>query len=345
MPRCATCPCLFSLCLSTLYATRGDAPIHADRSILELDNITKRYGRHDALRQVSLSLPPGVVGLLGPNGSGKSTLIKAILGLVSIDSGQGRVLDYEWPSQTRVLRDHVGYLPEDDCFIQGLQGIESIQMMARLSGLQKTEGLRRAHEVADFCDIGQERYRNVETYSTGMRQKLKFAQAMVHDPQWIILDEPTTGLDPSQREQFLDRIASLAKENGKSVLLSTHILHDVQRVCDRVVILAGGEVRLMDTLERLQKPSRAGLHIHVVSDVEVLAAALGQLGVEAQPMGPGELSITGDDPETLRRLWRASDETGVLVQRVDQSRNSLEQAFMEAVQTVGSRDAASPMVR
>ena len=317
-------------------APTGDPSIDTSKPILELNNITKSYGRHYALENVSLSLPPGVVGLLGPNGSGKSTLIKAILGLVSVNSGQGRVLDCEWPQQTRVLRDRIGYLPEDDCYIHGLQGIESIQMMARLSGLQKTEGLRRAHEVADFCDMAQERYRNVETYSTGMRQKLKFAQALVHDPQWIILDEPTTGLDPAQREQFLSRISVLAREKGKSIFLSTHILHDVQQVCDRVVILVGGSVRLVDTLANLQKPIRAGLQLTVVSDGPQLLDALKRLGVAAMQTGSGELTVDGDNPEIMRRIWRASRESGVLIQRVDQARNSLETAFLDAVQATES---------
>lgn len=177
----------------------------SDNMVFQLESVRKSYSGKQVLNDVSLAIPEGVVGLLGPNGCGKSTLIKSILGLVSIDSGKGKVLGLDWPNQVRIVRDLVGYLPEDDCYIQGLQGIESIQMMARLSGLQKKEALRRSHEVADYCDLGQERYRNVETYSTGMRQKLKFAQALVHDPKWIILDEPTTGLDPAQREQFLDR--------------------------------------------------------------------------------------------------------------------------------------------
>lgn len=299
--------------------------------ILEIKGVSKRYGRHWALRDVSLQLPRGIVGLLGPNGSGKSTLIKSLLGLVRVDCGVGRVLDFQWPAQVRVLRDHVGYLPEDDCYIESLQGIESIQMMARLSGLHRTEALRRAHEVADFCDIGQERYRTVDTYSTGMRQKLKFAQALVHDPQWLILDEPTTGLDPAQREQLLERISILAREKGKSILLSTHILHDVQRVCESVVILVRGQVRLFDSLENLQRPSRAGLQISVVSDAELLRDQLQQRGIASQGVGPGELRVDGEGEDVLRAIWSASHQTGVLVQRIDPFRNSLEQTFLDAV--------------
>ncbi len=234
--------------------------MHTDKSkpVIDIQGLSKRYGRHRALNDVSIRIAPGVTGLLGPNGSGKSTWIKSLLGLVRADSGAGQVLGLPWPQRVKSLRDQIGYLPEDDCYILGLQGIESVQMMARLSGLPTTEALRRAHEVLDYCDVGQERYRNVETYSTGMRQKLKFAQALVHDPQLIILDEPTTGLDPTQREEFLDRIHNLAHQMGKSILLSTHILHDVQQVCSQVVILVRGQVRLADSLEKLAKTDPLG---------------------------------------------------------------------------------------
>jgi len=299
--------------------------------ILEIESVCKRYGKVQVLHDVSLTLPSGVVGLLGPNGSGKSTLIKSMLGLVSIDRGRGKVLGLDWPSQVRALRDQVGYLPEDDCYIQGLQGIESIQLMARLSGLRKREALRRSHEVADYCDLGQERYRKVETYSTGMRQKLKFAQALVHDPRWVILDEPTTGLDPVQREQFLDRINTLAKDKGKSILLSTHILHDVVQTCDRVVILVGGRIRLDDSLERLQRPSKEGLHVNVVAGAQRLADKLLARGIETQVLTDGELLVSGSSDALGREIWLASVESDVVVQRLDRAKNSLEQAFLEAV--------------
>lgn len=299
--------------------------------ILQIESVCKRYGTVQVLHDVSLTLPAGVVGLLGPNGSGKSTLIKSMLGLVSIDRGRGKILGLDWPSQVRALRDQVGYLPEDDCYIQGLQGIESIQLMARLSGLRKREALRRSHEVADYCDLGQERYRKVETYSTGMRQKLKFAQALVHDPRWVILDEPTTGLDPVQREQFLDRINTLAREKGKSILLSTHILHDVVQTCDRVVILVGGRIRLDDTLEQLQRPSKEGFHVSVVAGAGRLADRLSTRGIESQVVTDGELVVSGSGEALGRQIWLASVESEVVVQRLDRAKNSLEQAFLDAV--------------
>ncbi|HAC91627.1 MAG TPA: ABC transporter ATP-binding protein [Planctomycetaceae bacterium] len=298
--------------------------------ILQIRSVHKSYSGRPALSDVTLDIPPGVIGLLGPNGSGKSTLIKAILGLVQIDSGHGQVLDLAWPEQVRALRDRVGYLPEDDCYIHGLQGIQSIQMMARLSGLQRQEALRRAHEMADFSDLGQERYRTVETYSTGMRQKLKFAQALVHDPDLIILDEPTTGLDPSQRDSLLDRIRILAKEKNKSIILSTHILHDVQRVCDYVIILVRGRVCLVDLLAKLQRPATAQLSLHVVDGAERLCAALKVKGMEAQLVAPEHILVVGD-AVAAGRIWSTSHECGVLVQRLEPARNSLEQTFLDAV--------------
>jgi len=306
--------------------------------VFEIESVRKSYGSKQVLKNISLSIPTGVVGLLGPNGSGKSTLIKTILGLVSIDprrgdTGSGQVLGFDWPSQVRIVRDHVGYLPEDDCYLQGLQGIESIQMMARLSGLMKKEALRRSHEVADYCDLGQERYRNVETYSTGMRQKLKFAQALVHDPRWIILDEPTTGLDPPQREQFLDRIYALANEQGKSILLSTHILHDVIQTCDHVVIMAAGQIRLVDTLENLQRPSQQGLQISVVSNAGKLGDALRAQGIQSNSTSDSQLVVLGDESALLDCIWKTSIEQQVTVLRIEQAKNSLEQAFLDAVRS------------
>ncbi|MEQ1830070.1 MAG: ABC transporter ATP-binding protein [Pirellula sp.] len=283
------------------------------------------------MRDVSMTIPPGVTGLLGPNGSGKSTFIKAILGLVKTDSGSGNVLGHPWPRDVKSLRDKIGYLPEDDCYILGLQGIESVQMMGRLSGLPTTEALRRAHEVLDFCDVGQERYRNVETYSTGMRQKLKFAQALVHDPQLIILDEPTTGLDPTQREEFLDRIHNLANRLGKSVLLSTHILHDVQQVCDQVVILVRGQVRMADSLSNLQRPTQSGIRVSVVRDGVRFAESLRHRSLQVQCDNDQVLHVVSESASTTQLIWSISQSEGVLIQRMEEARASLEAAFMQIV--------------
>jgi ABC-2 type transport system ATP-binding protein len=184
--------------------------------------------------------------------------------------------------------------------------------------------------MADFCDLAQERYRTVETYSTGMRQKLKVAQALVHDPELIILDEPTTGLDPAQRQQLLDRISVLAKEKGKSIILSTHILHDVQRVCDHVIILAGGQVRRVDTLANLQRPSQESLRVAVVAEASQLHQVLVKRGIQAELTSPQDLVVYGSPDETCE-IWKASHEAKVMIQRIEPAKNSLEQLFLDVV--------------
>ena len=293
--------------------------------------MTKLYGGFRALDDVSLEIKTGITGLLGPNGSGKSTLIKSLLGLVQNHQGTGCVLNLTWPEEVRKIRDLVGYLPEDDCYIAGLTGIESVAFMANLSGLPRTEGLRRAHEITDFCDIGEEKYRPVEGYSTGMRQKLKFAQALVHDPPLLILDEPTTGLDPDQRDSMLNRIRTLARDHGKSILLSTHILPDVKAVCDQVTILARGKVQVFDTIENLSKPAEPTLNVTIYGDNQPFLNALGTAGHTAQVRPDGTLKITGVGTDHVNRIWDLAAATGTAIRRLAPAQNSLEEIFFRAV--------------
>ncbi|MDA8744784.1 ABC transporter ATP-binding protein [Rubripirellula amarantea] len=304
--------------------------MNSSRSIIELEGVSKRYGAIDALRDVSLKIPSGVTGLLGPNGSGKSTLIKSLLGLLHVQAGHGQVLDFQWPRDARIIRDHIGYLPEDDCYVAGLIGIESVTLMARLSGLSSQEGLRRSHEMMDYCGFGEERYREVESYSTGMRQKLKFAQALVHDPPLLILDEPTTGLDPDQRLAMLRRIRNLATDHGKSVILSTHILPDVRSVCDHVVILVGGTVRVVSSLEQLSRPIEPTMHVLTVDDPGKLIERLQQAGhIVHRDMGLNSLRVEGIEPGRAGMIWEFAAQTNTGIRRLEPAVNSLDQIFMD----------------
>lgn len=304
--------------------------------------VTKRYGHRVALDNVSLAVGPGITGLLGPNGSGKSTMIKSLLGLLKIQSGEASVLGFKLPRQVRAIRDHVGFLPEDDCFIAGLTGIESVRFMAQLSGLPAIEALRRGHEAMDFADIGQERYRNVETYSTGMRQKLKFAQALVHDPELLILDEPTSGLDPEQRASMLRKIKNLAAKHGKSILISTHILHDVRSVCDQVVIMATGRIRLVDSLANLVRPTRKGVLVRPVRqlaaeaelpfpDAQNLLNQLRTQHCDAELRGDGSVWVANIDAENCDIVWQAALKAHVQVDQLSNAKNSLEEIFFNTV--------------
>ena len=296
----------------------------------------KQYRDVDALRGISLSIKPGITGLLGPNGSGKSTLIKSLLGLVQISQGRGEILGLPWPCELRAIRDLIGYLPEDDCYIAGLSGIESVAFAANLSGLPKLEGLRRAHEICDFCDFGEERYREVEGYSTGMRQKLKFAQALVHDPPLLILDEPTTGLDPSQRESMLRRIKTLNRQYGKSVIISTHILPDVKTICDSLVIMVDGEVRVMDTLENLSRPIHPTLHVATHNDSSNFIERLRSDGFEVVNERDGLLRITPVAPAQIATVWRHANETGTRIRKLTPAMNSLDKIFIDTAMSAES---------
>lgn len=308
-------------------------------SLIELDNLTKDYGAFRAIDHLTLSVDGGITGLLGPNGAGKSTLIKVLLGLVHCTSGSGRVLGHDIVSECREIRTRVGYMPEDDCYMHGLSGIESVQMAAQLSRFPTTEALRRGHEILDFCGAGQERYRNVETYSTGMRQKLRFAMAIVHDPELLILDEPTSGLDPEERESMLSRIQILSHQMKKAIIICTHILPDVQVVCDRVVILAAGRVTLCENLEVLRRSPDPSLTVTVLGDAQSFAAGLQKRGARTELISDYSVRVFGPEEEISPAVWKAAADAGIAVRSIVPSRTSLEEVFLKAVRETSHADS------
>ena len=307
--------------------------------LIQLDSIVKNYRTICALDQISFNINAGVTGLLGPNGAGKSTLIKVLLGLVKVSSGSGTVLGYQLGKHGRKIRQLVGYMPEDDCYIPGLMGVEVVRFSATLAGLPKVEALRRSHEILDFCGMQQERYRNIETYSTGMRQKIKFACAIVHDPHLLILDEPTSGLDPEERESLLNRIRVLANSFGKTVILSTHILPDVQSTCDHVVIISRGRLRISDSLENLSRPSSPTITLNVIGEKQAFADALRKQGIESTIGDLDLMTIEGDLEDISDKIWKASQESDCGIRNMTPSINSLEEIFIQAIKESGNADA------
>jgi len=307
-------------------------------ALIDLVEITKDYGRFRALDDVSLKIESGITGLLGPNGAGKTTLIKVLLGLVKVTSGSGRLLGFELGRQNREIRANVGYMPEDDCYLHGMTGVECVQFVAQLSRLPAVEALRRAHEILDFCGLAQERYRTVETYSTGMRQKLRFAQAIVHDPPVLILDEPTSGLDPEERQVMLNRIRLLARDHGKAVLLCTHILPDVQSISNAVVILARGKVQVADTLAELSRPAKPSLEVRLLGESDRFVEAIRKRGIGIELRTHGGLVLVGAPDQLAPQVWQAASACGVGVRSMTPSRNSLEEIFLNAVRVGGSSD-------
>jgi ABC-2 type transport system ATP-binding protein len=306
--------------------------------ILQLDEVTKYYGSFQALAGLTVSVRPGAIGLLGPNGAGKSTLIKALLGLVRLSRGDARVLGLDVRTHSRRIREQVGYMPEDDCSIAGLKGVESVALAGQLAGLGPLTSLRRAHEILDYVLLGEERYREVDTYSTGMRQKVKLAQALIHAPKLLFLDEPTNGLDPVGREKMLGIIRSLARK-GVSVVISTHILTDVEACCDAALIVGRGRLLVYDTIAELSRSVDSSCRVRFAGERETLRAALAARGCAVEESGPEELRVRGEG-DLGQAIFAASRDCGVVVREISPSRNSLEDTFLEAVRATEGQPMA-----
>ncbi len=262
--------------------------------IIEAKGLTKLYGPQRALTDVTVQVPPGTIGLLGPNGAGKSTFIKCLLNLETPTSGSATVLGVDIRSHNRTSREKVGYSPEQDCHIAGMAGCEYVTYCGQLSGMSFRKSRQRTHEILDLVGMGQERYRLVDTYSTGMKQRVKLAQALVHDPKIVFLDEPTNGLDPAGREYILKLIGSLWKDLGISVVICSHLLRDIERVCDRVIIIGHGQLLEHGSIEELKKRHQRVVEIAPSSAVERFQAALEQAGHPVIKLSNGKLRVESD---------------------------------------------------
>src|SRR4051794_22517990 len=210
--------------------------------LFELRDVSKSYGKVKALRDLSVAMPEGAIGLLGPNGAGKTTMIRTLLGLIRIDSGGGEILGLDIRRQRLDVRQAVGFVPEDECLFPGVEGVEFVSYAGELGGMGRVDAMQRAHEVLDYVGLGEARYRKVDSYSTGMKQRLKIASAIVHDPKLVILDEPTNGMDPAGRVDVLELARDLARNKGMSLLFSSHLLPDVEAVCDHVMVMGRGQL-------------------------------------------------------------------------------------------------------
>jgi ABC-2 type transport system ATP-binding protein len=274
--------------------------------IIETKGLGKTYGSQRALSDVNIAVPPGTIGLLGPNGAGKTTFIKCLLNLETPTAGTATVLGCEIRSQNRASRERVGYSPEQDCHIPGMVGCEYVTYCGQLSGMSFQRARQRAHEILDLVGMGQERYRSVDTYSTGMKQRVKLAQALVHDPELIFLDEPTNGLDPSGREHILQLIGSLWRQLGVSVVVSSHLLHDIERICDRVIIIADGRVIEHDSMEALKNRHLRIVELAPSSDTERFAKVLKAAGLPVERLSNGRLRVESpsESAEPILRLMR-----------------------------------------
>jgi ABC-2 type transport system ATP-binding protein len=332
-------------------------------AVAALSNLTVRYGSKIAVDGLTVEIPEGCVGLLGPNGAGKTTLLKTLLGFLKPASGGGHVLGLDVATQGLRIRQRIGLMPEIDCHIPGMNAVSFVAYAGELAGMPANQALRRAHEVLEYCELGEARYRDVETYSTGMRQRIKLAQAIVHGPRLIFLDEPTNGLDPDGRDHMLHLIRDISHEKGVNVVVSSHLLPDIERTCDQVIMMRSGAIVTQGELSILR--ATGGTHVDVelreaspafLAGVEQhgakLLSALGSHyrlelpsvaapgsrrpapgeSMSSQP-GTGSLELgAGSEAPFGRLLFQIARETGAQLRGFRFAQRSLEEIFLEAVE-------------
>src|SRR3990170_243041 len=275
-------------------------------SIAVLEGVGVRYGSQWALSDVSATFPEGAVGLLGPNGAGKSTMLKALLGLITPDKGRIRVLDLDVAKAPLDIRARVGYMPENDAQIPGMSAVAFVGYCGELSGLPAADAMQRAHEVLYYVGLGEARYRNVETYSTGMKQRIKLAQALVHDPDLLFLDEPTNGMDPKGRDEMLELVRDLAHNKGVNLILCSHLLPDVEYCCEHVVVMDKGRIAAQGPIEELKQPRGRVFELRVkppAGGLEPVLARLTAAGLECHATDEDVMRVFVPGDGGARRIF------------------------------------------
>lgn len=305
--------------------------------LIDLHQLGRAFGSFHALRDVTLQLKPGRIGLLGPNGAGKSTLLKILLGLLPPTSGSGRVLDLSIDPTKESdacfeLRRLIGYMPEADALVPGLRGVEYVSFAGELYGMPRRQAERRAHEVLTYLELEDARYRPLDQYSTGMKQRLKLAQALIHDPPVLFLDEPTSGLDPAGRDAMLRLLLDLGREFGKSLILSTHLLADVETVCEQVVILMNGQVRGQGSVAELCARRGDRYRLQVQGDSTAFRQSLLEAGVRIlHENARGELRVSVPENWQTREFFVLAARHELLLRGVQHDDETLEEMFLRTV--------------
>jgi ABC-2 type transport system ATP-binding protein len=303
--------------------------------VVELENLKVRLGRREILRGISCRLGvSGVgkaIGLLGPNGAGKSTLILTLLGFHKRSEGNARILGLDCDRDMRAVRSRIGYMPETDAFIANMTAVTMLRLMAELSGLPSEAALEKAHEVLFHVGLGEARYRELRTYSLGMKQMAKLAQAIVHGPELVILDEPTNGLDPAARQRMLTLVREMKGEQGMNVLLCSHLLRDVEQVCDEVVIMKDGLIVHECNLEEERKANKCFVELEITGNDGSLRAALPEIGADGITEGNGRWRIVLPPDVEVQAIWDLLARQNLLVRKLTHRRDTLEEIFLKAM--------------
>jgi ABC-2 type transport system ATP-binding protein len=307
----------------------GSPPVSGP--VVSLDNVTVEYGKNRALRDISIAFPPGAVGLLGPNGAGKSTMLKALLGFIAPTAGQMQVLGLDVKTKPQEIRARLGYMPETDGHIPGMNAVTFVAYCGELAGLPAVDSMQRAHEVLYYVGLGEARYRNIETYSTGMKQRIKLAQALVHDPDLLFLDEPTNGMDPKGRDEMLELVRDLAHNKGVNLILSSHLLPDVEFTCDHVIVLDKGRVAAQGPINQLKGPSGRVFELRIKGDLPAFLDVLMSNGLETHGTDEDVMRVFVPDGRSAQEVFALATTHGVQVRHLRPSVPTLEDVFARAV--------------
>jgi ABC-2 type transport system ATP-binding protein len=300
--------------------------------VIELAKLAKHYGSITALSAVDAKIEGQIIGLLGPNGAGKSTLLKCLLGLIPFD-GDAKVLGLDARTHGADIRDRVGYMPEQEAMLLGMSAVELCTYAGELSGLPRTEAMQRAHAALYYAGLEEKRYQPIDGYSTGMKQRVKLAQALVHDPEILFLDEPTNGLDPRSRDEMLELVIDLPTRRGCAIVLSTHLLPDVERVCDHAVIMHHGKVRFVGSIDELRgaRGRDSELAVEVKADAQKLGDALSAAGATCKVTSPIALEVDLPADATSQLVFAKARDAGLQVRAVEVRRESIETAFLRVI--------------
>ncbi|MBX3177805.1 MAG: ABC transporter ATP-binding protein [Candidatus Hydrogenedentes bacterium] len=311
-------------------------------SLIEIENLCVRYGPLKALDGVSCAIEEGsAVGLLGPNGAGKSTLMKTLLGFNRATSGTVTMMGHPMPGGALRVRQELGYMPEREVVSPQVSAVSFLTYVGRLFGMSRVDAMERTHEVLNYAGLGENRYRKMETYSTGMLQRVKLAQALIHDPRLLLLDEPTNGLDPDGREEMLRLIADIGKTRKVTVLLSSHLMPDVQHVCERVIMIQRGRIVEEGTIADLTAPREGQYEVQAHGEREAFFRALEACGVRRVAERDGRLLVELPPGEKADLLFRCARDAGAQLRGLEPARSSLAEVFMKAMQAPANGEDAA----
>jgi ABC-2 type transport system ATP-binding protein len=299
--------------------------------IIELQNINFSYGTFKAIDNVSLGIDRGVYGLLGPNGAGKTTLMKILLGFLIPSSGSGRVLGFDITTSQKAVRERIGYMPETDCLMPGMDAVALTAFLGELSGMPRQEAMKRAHEVLYYVGLEESRYRKVETYSAGMKQRLKLAQALVHDPKLLFLDEPSAGMDPQGRKDMLELIKDIASKENMNIIISSHLLPDIESTCRHVIILNEGRMVFEQDVTANGTKKFNRFEIKLKGETGLFFDRLKSANCTIKSDDRGLYTILLPKEQAPRGLFKIALESDVQIRHFQQSKATLEDTFVSAV--------------